>query len=120
MLGSAEVIRPEEGNWMTAGRVITHSERLERVRAEGGALHGIQAWVALPASDEETDPSFAHHQGADLPQWSDGGIDGQLIAGSAYGLTAATRVHSPLFYAHLTMTSGASAEIPTGDRKSVV
>src|SRR3546814_8021373 len=37
-----------------------------------------------------------------------------LIAGSAYGLTAATRVHSPLFYAHLTMTSGASAEIPTG------
>src|SRR3546814_6312986 len=82
---------------MTAGRGITHSERFERVRAEGGALHGIQAWVALPASDEETDPSFAHHQGADLPQWSDGGIDGQLIAGSAYGLTAATRVHSPLF-----------------------
>ena len=33
---------------MTAGRGITHSERFERPRAEGGTLHGIQAWVALP------------------------------------------------------------------------
>src|SRR3546814_4378498 len=41
-MGSSEAIRPEAGNWMTAGRGITHSARFERVRAEGGALHGIQ------------------------------------------------------------------------------
>jgi hypothetical protein len=52
-LGSEQPIRPGELNWMTAGRGITHSERFERARAEGGTLHGIQAWVGLPVEDEE-------------------------------------------------------------------
>ena len=99
---------------MTAGSGITHSERFEGIRANGGRFHGIQAWIALPEEDEETAPSFQHHEGLDLPQWNDAGVQGQLIAGSAYGLTAATRTHSPLFYAHLTMESGSHAEIPTG------
>ncbi len=113
-VGSEQAIRPHEVNWMTAGRGITHSERFEKARAKGDHLHGIQAWVALPTEDEETAPSFSHHAGTDLPQWSDGGVHGQLIAGSAYGLTAAAKTHSPLFYAHLDMGSGAVAEIPSG------
>jgi hypothetical protein len=49
-----------------------------------------------------------------LPQWHDAGAVGQLIAGSAYGLTAGAETHSPLFYAHLDMAPGATAEIPDG------
>lgn len=113
-VGSALPVRPQEVNWMTAGRGITHSERFEKARAEGDFLAGIQAWVALPKEDEETDPGFSHHEGADLPQWNEAGVHGQLIAGSAYGLTATARTHSPLFYAHLDMAAGASAEIPSG------
>ncbi|MGE0258517.1 MAG: pirin family protein, partial [Alphaproteobacteria bacterium] len=112
-VGSEQAIRPQEVNWMTAGRGITHSERFEKARAQGDHLHGIQAWVALPVEDEETDPSFSHHAGSDLPQWSDGGVRGRLIAGSAYGMTAAARTHSPLFYAHLDMEPGAVVEIPS-------
>ena len=52
-VGSEQPIRPGEVNWMTAGRGITHSERFERARREGGRMHGIQAWVALPRADEE-------------------------------------------------------------------
>jgi len=113
-IGSELPVRPREVNWMTAGRGITHSERFERARAEGDFLDGIQAWVALPKEYEETEPAFSHHEGDDLPQWSDGGVHGQLIAGSAYGLTAKARTHSPLFYAHLDMEAGSTAEIPTG------
>src|ERR1700710_2418413 len=47
-LGVTQVILPSEVNWMTAGRGITHSERFETLRAQGGKLDGIQAWVALP------------------------------------------------------------------------
>ena len=112
-LGYEQAIRPQEVNWMTAGRGITHSERFERARVQGDHLHGIQAWVALPTELEETDPSFSHHAGADLPTWSEAGVKGQLIAGSAYGLTAGTETHSPLFYAHLDMAPGATAEIPS-------
>jgi len=112
-VGSEQAIRPQEVNWMTAGSGITHSERFEKARAVGDHLHGIQAWVALPTADEEETPSFSHHAGADLPHWSDGGVEGHLIAGSAFGLTAAARTHSPLFYAHLDMAVGAVAEIPS-------
>jgi redox-sensitive bicupin YhaK (pirin superfamily) len=111
-VGSHQAVRPREVNWMTAGSGITHSERFEKARALGDHLHGIQAWVALPVEAEETAPSFSHHAGRDLPQWSDAGVQGQLIAGSAYGLTAGVRVHSPLFYAHLDLDAGAIAEIP--------
>ncbi len=113
-VGSEVAVRPHEVNWMTAGSGITHSERFEKARRQGDHLHGIQSWVALPEADEETSPSFSHHEGTDLPQWSDGGVDGTLIAGSAYGLSAGVRIHSPLFYAHLEMAPGALAEIPSG------
>jgi len=111
-LGYEQPIRPQEVNWMTAGRGITHSERFEQARAHGDRLHGIQAWVALPDGLEEIDPAFSHHAGADLPLWIDAGVAGQLIAGSAYGLTAGAATHSPLFYAHLDMAAGSTAEIP--------
>lgn len=113
-IGSQVPVRPHQVNWMTAGSGITHSERFEKARAQGDHLHGIQAWVALPEADEETAPSFSHHEGADLPQWSEAGVHGTLIAGDAYGLSAGVRTHSPLFYAHLDLDAGAAAEIPTG------
>lgn len=113
-VGSEVPIRPAEVNWMTAGSGITHSERFEKARSVGDCLHGIQAWVALPAEFEETQPAFSHHEGTDLPQWQAGGVHGRLIAGSAYGLTAGVRTHSPLFYAHLDLTAEATAELPSG------
>ncbi|AEC19425.1 pirin domain-containing protein [Pusillimonas sp. T7-7] len=119
-LGYEQVIRPQEVNWMTAGSGITHSERFERARVQGDHLHGIQAWVALPTELEEIAPSFSHYSGVDLPKWNDAGVNGQLIAGSAYGLTAGTETHSPLFYAHLDMAPGATAEIPGGHKERAI
>ena len=111
-VGSSQPIRPGEVNWMTAGRGITHSERFERARAAGGRMHGIQAWVALPAEHEETAPSFAHHGAGDLPTGEADGVVTRLVAGAAFGLTAAVRTFSPLFYAHWEMQAGAVAELP--------
>ncbi len=80
--GIEQAICPGEINWMTAGSGITHSERFERARREGGPLHGIQSWVALPDGDEETTPSFAHHEGDDLPVHQDRGLWLRLLAGT--------------------------------------
>ncbi len=112
-LGYHQEIRPGEVNWMVAGSGITHSERLEYARANGANMHGIQAWVALPEAAEETDPAFFHHAGADLPQWEQGGVRGRLIAGEADGLKASVRTHSPLFYQHLEMATGARYPVTT-------
>ena len=75
-VGSEQPIRPGEVNWMTAGRGITHSERFERARREGGRMHGIQAWVALPRADEETEPAFAHYGADALPTLEHEGLRG--------------------------------------------
>src|SRR5690606_15652885 len=67
-VGSAQPIRPGEVNWMTAGRGITHSERFERARLEGGPMNGLQAWIALPREYEEIEPSFTHYAEEQLPK----------------------------------------------------
>jgi redox-sensitive bicupin YhaK (pirin superfamily) len=111
-VGSEQDIRPGEVNWMTAGRGITHSERFEKARREGGRMHGIQTWVALPQADEETDPAFFHHPPEDLPTLQDGGLWARLVVGEAFGAKAAVRTHSPMFYVHWVMAAGARAQLP--------
>ncbi len=111
-LASEQVIRPGEVNWMTAGSGITHSERFERARREGGLLHGIQAWVALPAGQEEIAPAFFHHGVADLPTYETAGLWARLVAGEAFGAKAKVRTHSPMFYVHWRLAQGAQAQLP--------
>jgi len=75
---------PVKSNWMTAGSGYITSLRnaLSGARREGGPLHGIQSWIALPDGEEETPSSFAHHEGDDLPVHQDRGL---LAAGSLAG-----------------------------------
>jgi redox-sensitive bicupin YhaK (pirin superfamily) len=85
-LGSALAIRPGEVNWMTAGRGIVHSERTAPGRrSEGGPLHGLQCWVALPAAAEECAPVFAHHGQDELPVISEADRRVRVVAGAIFG-----------------------------------
>jgi len=111
-LDSEQAIRPGEVNWMVAGRGITHSERFEKARAQGDRVHGIQAWVGLPLEHEETAPAFSHHEGADLPEADERGVTIRLVAGEAFGMRARVATHSPMFYAHVTLTDGARVLLP--------
>jgi len=114
-LGSTQAIRPGEVNWMTAGRGIVHSERTDpTLLSQSRRAHGLQAWVALPEADEETDPAFAHHPEADLPSYETGGLWARLIAGSAYGVAAKVKTHSPLYYIHWELKAGTRCAPPEG------
>jgi redox-sensitive bicupin YhaK (pirin superfamily) len=119
-VGSEQPVRPGEVNWMTAGRGITHSERFERVRAEGGRMHGIQAWVALPVEEEETDPSFANYSTAQLPSFEEDGVSGRVLAGSVLGLASSVRTFSPMFYVHWQLETGGRAALPPEFRERAV
>jgi redox-sensitive bicupin YhaK (pirin superfamily) len=111
-VGVQQAIQPNEVNWMIAGRGITHSERFEKARSEGGPMHGIQAWVALPREHEETQPSFGHFGAESLPVHEMDGARTRLLAGSAFGLTAGVTTHSPLFYAHWELAPRARVTLP--------
>ena len=111
-LGFGQSIDAGEVNWMTAGRGITHSERFEQLRAHGGKLDGIQAWVALPVEREEKDPGFWHYPRQALPRFSEGGATGCLIAGQLAGVQSPVAVDSPQFYVHWQLGSGARVSLP--------
>jgi redox-sensitive bicupin YhaK (pirin superfamily) len=113
-LGFHQVIRPGEVNWMTAGRGISHSERFETMREHGGLLHGIQAWIALPQSDEEIAPEFVHYEADALPLERSAGASTRVIAGKAFGKTSPVRTQSPLVYVHVELQAGAETGIPDG------
>ena len=114
-LGVEQVIKPGEVNWMTAGKGIAHSERLEdpAIRA-GGNLEMIQTWVALPEKDEEADPSFKNFTADQLPVFTDTGVWMRVIAGNVYGLKSNVETTSPLFYLHVVLEAGARFGIPLG------
>ncbi len=112
-VGAVQNIMPGDVNWMTAGRGIVHSERTApETRARGFAMHGIQAWVALPAEAEETEPSFHHHGKDSLPVIDRDGVRLRLIAGSGYGKESPVRTYSPTFYLDAAMQDGSVLPLP--------
>jgi len=114
-LGSAQVIRPGDVNWMVAGRGIVHSERTppgQRAAPEGASIHGIQTWIALPRGHEEVAPAFEHHPAKTLPKISLQGAQLCLIAGAAYGARAPASVYSPMFYLAAELAGGSEIELP--------
>jgi redox-sensitive bicupin YhaK (pirin superfamily) len=111
-LGTVLPIRPGELNWMTAGRGIAHSERTApELRSAGSRLFGIQSWVALSASDEETRPDFVHYGAEEMPVLTGEGKTIRVIAGSVLGASSPVRTSSAMFYADVSLTAGASVPL---------
>lgn len=110
-LGFVQPIRPGELNWMSAGRAITHSERMPENQPVTH-LHGVQAWVALPRALEESEPSFTHVPASEMPVIEREGARLTVIAGAAYGLAASMAVPSPLFYVEARLDPGAAIALP--------
>ena len=111
-LGSVQDIRPGDVNWMTAGRGIAHSERTPvDVRGAQHPVHGMQTWVALPRSHEETTPAFYHHSAASLPVIERPGVTLRVIAGRAFGEESPVAVFADTFNVAVDMDAGAEFEI---------
>jgi redox-sensitive bicupin YhaK (pirin superfamily) len=104
-LGSLQVIRPGQINWMTAGSGIAHSER-----TKGGPLHGLQLWVGLPERDEDADPRFQHCP--ELPNVERDGVQLRVLLGEAYGAASPVSISSPMFYVDAKVPKGCTLKAP--------
>jgi len=111
-LGTEIEIKPEQVNWMTAGKGIVHSERTpEYLRHSDKELHGLQIWVALPKELEEMEPSFYHASEESLPAWESNGVAFKLIAGEAFGKKSPVPVYSDLYLLELKNTTQQAVNI---------
>lgn len=107
-LGNRGVIGPGDTQWMTAGRGVIHREGpSERLRAEGGRLHGVQLWVNLPAVAKMRPAAYQDIRAGDLAVSSPApGAKVRVIAGALFDLVGPGSTHTPIAYAHLTLEPG--------------
>jgi len=112
-LGSVATIVPGAIDVMTANGGIVHSERSsDRKRAEGGVLHLLQFWVAVPADKEDDPPWFTHHAATEIPETTLPNGHARVLLGSALGLTSPARTDSRPIVVELKLDARASFEVP--------
>ncbi len=113
-LGFVQRITPGDVAWMTAGRGVVHSERTPSGdRAAGFRINGIQLWVALPKSHEQTEPGFFHHPQATLPQVSLPGMRLRVLLGSFSGQNSPVKTFSPTLYVAVELDARAVLKVPS-------
>ncbi|WP_421875383.1 pirin family protein [Pacificispira sp.] len=112
-LGSVQTIRPGEVNWMTAGSGVVHSERSpDSERRNGARVAGIQAWIALPETEQDCEPSFQHYPSTEIPWLIGDGVRAALIVGRAWGMESPVVTPTDTLYADIALEPGATLDLP--------
>ncbi len=108
--GNSGRLQPGDVQWMTAGDGVVHSEMpTEKIRREGGRVHGFQLWVNLPRADKRMRPRYQDVPAAKIPvaESADGKVRVRVIAGEALGKHAVIDTRTPIFYLHFSLRPGA-------------
>lgn len=103
-LGSEQVIRPGQLNLMTAGHGVVHAEQM--VDEYRGTMHGVQLWVAQPASTRDGPAAFEHH--GELPRVELGGAEATVMVGTFGGVTSPARTDTRMIGADLVVRPGST------------
>jgi redox-sensitive bicupin YhaK (pirin superfamily) len=113
--GGGGVIQEGDTQWMTAGSGIMHDELpTDRMYKAGGRMHAVQLWVNLPASLKMTQPRYQSITKDALRMLTsdDGGALVRLIAGDLAGHAGPGVTHTPITYAHASLTADARLSVP--------
>ncbi|MEO1231956.1 MAG: pirin family protein [Myxococcota bacterium] len=119
-LGTSLNIEPGAVNLMIAGKGIVHSERSPaEARGRPQRLHGLQLWIALPDHAEEMEPEFHHYPEAELPRWTEGGVELRLLVGEGYGRSSPVKALSPTLYVVGEASADSEVLLPEAEERAV-
>ena len=116
--GHKGLIGPGDVQWMTAGGGVVHSEEpSQRIREQGGRVHGFQLWVNLPAHEKMMPPRYQEVPADRIPSATsaDGLARVRVIAGEALGARAVIDTRTPILYQDFALAPGAVVEQPVPD-----
>lgn len=102
-IGSDVIIEPGQLDLMTSGRGIAHSEFS---LGERPLLHGLQMWVALPATAADVAPGFEQH--STLPKYTSDGFAATVFMGTLGDVTSPATTFSPLVGAEFELSGPAT------------
>jgi redox-sensitive bicupin YhaK (pirin superfamily) len=113
--GGGGTIGEGDTQWMTAGSGILHDEvPTKAFLRSGGRTHGVQLWVNLPAALKFSAPRYQAITADQLTLVSsdDGGALVRIIAGDLAGHAGPGATHTPITYAHASISPGAQVVAP--------
>lgn len=113
--GNHGTLRPGGVQWMTAGSGVIHSEMPgEELLRDGGAMHGFQLWVNLPAAQKMRPPRYQERVASEIPSASsdEGRVQVHVIAGRALGVEASIETAVPITYLHFRIKAGGAVTQP--------
>ena len=111
--GAVQRIEPGAVNLMTAGRGVVHSERTpDDLVGRPVHTHGLQLWLALPRSHEETAAAFEHVAADRLPLDKQGGVGVRVLVGEAFGQRSPVALPMETLYLDLRLAPGTSLRVP--------
>ncbi len=116
--GHSGKLGPGDVQWMTAGAGVVHSELpSDAFMQNGGAMHGFQIWVNLPARDKMIKPRYQDIPAARIPEAlsADGKVRVRVVAGEALGRSAVIETRTPIVYLHFTVQPGGEILQPVPD-----
>jgi hypothetical protein len=112
-LGFAQPIEAGAVNLMVAGRGIVHSERAGADLDDYSRLHGIQSWMALPASQIECEPEFIHYSADTIPEFPVATSVVRLIIGKAFGQMSPVKSFANALYMECRLAAGSELTVPS-------
>jgi len=105
---------PGDVQWMTAGAGVIHSEMpSQRIREQGGRVHGFQIWVNLPKQHKMSRPRYQEYASGELPvaKSADGKATVRVIAGEALGAHAVIETRTPIVLQDWTLQPGGDVRV---------
>jgi redox-sensitive bicupin YhaK (pirin superfamily) len=98
----------------SSGSGAIHMEESgDKLKKEGGTLHGFQIWLNMPQGTKWQDPSTSVYGPQFMPSIKTEDYSVKVIMGNLFGAKSTIETHSPTFYYHIKLNEGKRLDIPT-------
>jgi redox-sensitive bicupin YhaK (pirin superfamily) len=106
----------QTGEYMmfSSGRGAIHMEESgQKLKDEGGKIHGFQVWLNMPAAYKLDNPTTSVFRDDHMPVILHKDYTGRVVLGELFGYKSAIKTFTPAFYYYLKLNKQARLNIPT-------
>lgn len=106
----------QTGEYMmfSSGRGAIHMEESgNKLKNEGGELHGFQIWLNMPAANKHDDPTTTVFRDDHMPTIVNQHYTARVVLGELFGFKSTIKTFTPTFYYYFKLNKQARINIPT-------
>lgn len=105
----------QTGEYMmfSSGRGAIHMEESgQKLKDEGGTIHGFQIWLNMPSAHKHDTPATTVFKDDNMPAIVHKDYTGRVVLGELFGYKSTVKTLSPAFYYYLKLNKDARLDIP--------